>query len=109
MMCLQEWGRGNMKFTGGEYLGGAVSLLLLVLGILLLPFGEAGLPRIFALSWVAVALLPTIAFFNRARRKEQLSAARKRQWKDRSAVSHRESAEIKNGAVNQYSRENNED
>lgn len=97
-----------MKYLGREYLGGALSLLLLTLGILMLPFGEAGLPRIFALSWVAVALLPTVAFINRARRKEQLSTARKK-WRDRGGTLQRESVKTRNETINQCSRENNAD
>lgn len=78
-------GRTEMKILTKEYLGGVISLLLLIFGILVLPFAETGLPRIFSLCWMAVILLPTVAFIGKVRKKEQLLAVRK-SWGKKAAV-----------------------
>lgn len=101
-------GRNDMKIINREYFGGVVSLLLLIFGILLLPFGIPGLPRTFALSWIAVVLLPTVAFIGKARKKEQLSAIRRR-WKKKGVVYREDVMEPEDENLNRRSRENNAD
>lgn len=63
------------------YLGGVVSVLLLLTGYLLLPFREPGiLPRLFSLLWIVMILLSAVSFISGIRRREQLAAIRKK-WK----------------------------
>jgi len=75
------------------YIGGIISLLILIGGYFFLPwFSEGIIASVFSFVWIAVASISAVAFGISIRRKEQLALIRA-SWKKRTKTQKRSSKE----------------